>query len=99
MIVVTGNIRIAPENMDKAREHLRPVLDAARREDGCLACAFAEDVLEPGLLRVSERWLNWQTLEAHTKTPHFAAWRTTLKELDVKHRDVVAYEAGEARKL
>jgi len=99
LILVTGNLRIAPEAMDKAREPMRAMLDATRREDGCLSYAYAEDVLEPGLLRISERWLNWQTLEAHLKTPHLMVWRAVLKEIGVLHRDVVAYEAGEAREL
>ncbi len=99
MIVVTGNLRIAPEDMDKARPHMQAVIEATRKEDGCLSCAYGEDVLEPGFVRISQRWLNWQALEAHAKTPHVVAWRAALKEIGVLHRDVVAYEAGEAREL
>lgn len=99
MIIVTGDLRVAPENMEKLHEHMRRVIEATRKEDGCLAYAYGEDVLEPGLVRISERWLNWQSLEAHGKSPHIAAWQATLKETGVIHRDIVAYEAGQGREL
>ncbi len=99
MIVVTGDLRVAPENMDRLREAMRRVIEATRKEDGCLAYAYGEDVLDPGLVRVSERWLNWQSLEAHGKASHVAAWHAALKEVGVLHRDIVAYEAGPGRPL
>ncbi|MEX0853111.1 MAG: putative quinol monooxygenase [Bauldia sp.] len=99
MIVVTGVVQIAPEGMDRARRQLRPLIEATRKEQGCLSYAFGEDVLEPGVIRVSERWLNWQALEAHQQSAHVAIWRAALKEIGVVHRDVVAYEAGQGRSL
>ena len=78
---------------------MRRVIEATRKEDGCLAYAYGEDVLEPGLVRISERWLNWQSLEAHGKSPHVAAWREALKQTGVIHRDVVGYEAGTGRSI
>ena len=99
MIVVTGDLRIAPENMEAVREHMRPVIETTRKEDGCLSYSYGEDVLEPGLVRISERWLNWQSLEAHGQTPHIAAWRDSLKKIGMIHREIVAYEVGRGRKL
>jgi len=99
VIVVTGDLRVAPENLGKLREAMRRVIEATRKEDGCLSYAFAEDVLEPGLVRISERWLNMQSLEAHGNAPHVAAWREALERTGVIHRDIVAYEAGTGRSI
>lgn len=99
MIIVTGDMRLAPDNVDKLRQHMRRVIEATRREDGCLSYAFAEDVLDPGLLRISERWLNWQSIEAHTKSAHVAAWQAAVREVGVIRREIVAYDAGEGRAL
>jgi len=99
VIVVTGDVWVAPENVDKLREHLRRLIEATRREEGCLAYSFGEDVLEPGLLRISERWLNWQSLDAHGKSAHVAAWRQQLKETGGVRREVVGYDAGQGRAL
>jgi quinol monooxygenase YgiN len=99
VIVVTGDLRVAPENLGKLREAMRRVIEVTRKEDGCLSYAFAEDVLEPGLVRISERWLNMQSLEAHGNSAHVAEWKATLKRTGVIHREVVAFEAGQGRPI
>ena len=59
MVIVTGELRVAPEKMDRLRPLMRTVITANRKEDGCLLFAFGEDVLEPGLIRIVERWRDW----------------------------------------
>ena len=56
MILVTGHVRLAPGNVEPARPHMRNVLEATRNEPGCILYAFGEDVLDPGLIRIVERW-------------------------------------------
>ena len=97
MIVVTGHIRLAPENMDRIRPHMRKVLEATRKEPGCLLYAYGEDVLDPGLVRIVERWRDWSALEAHGETPHIVVWRAALKEIGVVERELMAHAAGEER--
>jgi quinol monooxygenase YgiN len=99
VIIVTGHVRLAPETMERARPHMRKVLEATREEPGCLVYAYGEDVLDPGLVRIVERWADWQSLEAHGKTPHIDAWRAALKEIGVLDREVIAHESGEERIL
>jgi quinol monooxygenase YgiN len=99
VIIVTGHVRLAPENMERARPHMRKVLEATREEPGCLVYAYGEDVLDPGLVRIVERWRDWPSLEAHGKTPHIDAWRAALKEIGVLDREVIAHESGEERIL
>ena len=97
MILVTGHLRLAPEDMERARPHMRAALAATRKEPGCLLYAYGEDVLDPGLLRIVERWQDWSSLEAHDTAPHVAAWRAALKEIGVVERDLLAHEGGEQR--
>jgi quinol monooxygenase YgiN len=99
MILVIGHLKIAPEKFAAARPHMRAMLDATRKETGCLLYAFGEDVLEPGVIRISERWSSWETLKAHGATPHMTAWRAALKEIGVLAREVTAWEGGEQRAL
>jgi len=68
---------------------------ASRAEDGCLAYSYAEDVLEPGLIRVNEAWRDLAALEAHFLTDHIAQWRASWPALGITDRtlqrhDVVA---------
>lgn len=99
MIVVTGELRLAPENVAKARPYMRAVLAATRKEDGCLLYAYGEDVLEPGLFRIVERWRDWDALDAHGKAPHVGIWRKALKTIGVLNRDLMAHEAEDGRPI
>jgi quinol monooxygenase YgiN len=99
VILVTGHVRLAPESMDRIRPHMRKVLEATRKEPGCLLYAYGEDVLDPGLVRIVERWRDWPSLEAHDRAPHIEAWRAALKEIGVIDREVIAHEGGEERIL
>jgi quinol monooxygenase YgiN len=99
VILVTGHIRLAPDNMDRVRPHMRTVLDATRKEPGCLLYAYGEDVLDPGLVRVVERWRDWPSLQAHGEAPHVVAWRAALKDIGVIERELLAHEGGEERIL
>ncbi len=99
VIVITGHIRVAPDQMDALRPAMRAVLEATRKESGCLLYAYGEDVLEPGLIRIVERWESWPTLEAHGRSAHMQPWRDALKVAGVIERSVMAHEAGEERQL
>lgn len=99
MIIVTGELRLTPENMERARPHMRTVITANRKEDGCLLFAFGEDVLEPGMIRIVERWRDWQALAAHDRAPHVLTWRAALKEIGIISRDLMAHEATNARAI
>ena len=99
MIIVTGHVRVHPEDVDALRPHARRTLEETRKEDGCLLYAYGEDVIDPGLIRIVERWSDWAALEAHFKTPHMAEWREALSGLRVLERDVRAHEASAERAL
>ena len=99
MIVVTGHVRFAPEKIAGLRPHMRAMVEASRKEPGCLVYAYGEDFLEPGLFRIVERWESWPALEAHGKAPHLLTWRAAVKEAGVLDREVTAHETGEERAL
>ena len=99
MIVVIGEVRVAPSAVAEAHGAVRAMVESSRAEEGCILYAFAEDLLEPGLIRISEKWESWDALAAHGKTPHMARWREALSAIDISHRDVAAYETGLEKSL
>jgi quinol monooxygenase YgiN len=98
-VVVMGTLRFPPEHMERVKPHLRRLLDATRGHDGCIAYDVAEDALQPGLLRFSELWPDFETLERHLSAPHIAPWRTACAELGARDRRFTAWQVGEARPL
>lgn len=73
------------------------VIEANRKEDGCILFAYAEDVLDPGLIRVAECWRDWDSLAAHGRSAHVATWRQAVKTAGLSERSVFAHEAAEER--
>ncbi len=101
MIVVSGYVRVRPEKMDELRPYMRAALEGTRKEPGCLLYAYGEDVLDPGLIRIVERWESWEAIDAHTTQPHVKAWAAAREAAGgTLERDIWAHEVtGEARAL
>jgi quinol monooxygenase YgiN len=88
MILVLASFRIAAPALDSARAMIPAVVKATRAEEGCLAYDVAEDVLAPGLFRVSERWASREALNAHFTTTHMAEWGKARAEMGMSERAV-----------
>ena len=95
MILIVGTVRLPPENIARARPAMAAMVTASRAEDGCMEYAYSEDLLVPGLVRVTEIWRDREALKAHFLTPHMAAWRAVFPELNITDRNLSLYEAGE----
>ncbi|MFZ4746301.1 MAG: putative quinol monooxygenase [Sphingomonas sp.] len=93
-VLIVGTIRMAPDSLDAARPAMAAMIAASRAEPGCLAYSYAEDVLEPGLIRVNERWSGREALSAHFKAPHIAAWRSAWATLGITDRNLWLYEVA-----
>ena len=95
MILIAGTVRFPAEAMPAARPVMARMVTETRAEDGCLQYAFAEDVLDPGLIHISELWRDAAALEAHRNAPHMAAWRAEGAGLGIHGRDLRFYEVDE----
>jgi quinol monooxygenase YgiN len=95
VILVVGTVRLPPEKLAEARPVMARMIAASRAENGCIDYAYAEDVLDPGLIRVTELWRDRDTLERHFQTDHIAAWRATWPALGIADRNLRRYEVGE----
>ncbi len=91
MIVIEGTIRVG--DISRARPHMEAMIAASRAEPGCVDYAYAIDLLEPGLIRVSERWASRAHLSAHAASAHMKAWRAAWPEIGVSDRSLRLYEA------
>ena len=99
MLIVIGTFRLPLESRAAALEAMARVTAATRAEPGCLSYAYAEDLLEPGLYRVSESWTDRASLAAHFDMPHMKQWQRERAELGMTEREVTAYEVESAEAL
>ena len=95
MIVVVGQFRLPAARMAEARPVMAKVMLATRAEAGCVQYDYAEDVLDPGLIRVSELWDSRAELMAHMATPHMALWVQERVGLGLTERSITVYEADD----
>jgi quinol monooxygenase YgiN len=94
-LLIIGSVRVAPDNGAEARKAMAAMIAASRGEEGCLHYAYAEDVAEPGLIRVSELWRDRDALASHIASDHLAAWRAAWPRLGLSDRDLLLYEVGD----
>ncbi|NML06877.1 putative quinol monooxygenase [Sphingomonas sp. G-3-2-10] len=97
MLVITGTFRVPPANLDAARPVMAAMIAASRAEAGCLHYSYGEDVLEPGLIHVTEHWETAEALAAHGQVDHIRAWRAAWPGLGIGARDLTLFDADEGR--
>lgn len=91
-VAVFGTLRFPPERVPDVLPHLRMLVEATCRFDGCIAYDVAEDPFERGLIRFSELWPDHKSLERHLQAPHIAPWRAAARECGLMERRFTAYD-------
>jgi quinol monooxygenase YgiN len=74
-IIISGTINLPPENVQRAIETARPLIEGALTEEGCLDYDWCPNPLVPGRIRVFERWESTEALAAHFKTDWYLKMR------------------------
>jgi len=98
-VVVIGEFRFPAERLAEAASAMARVITASRAEPGCIGYSYAADVLDPGLMRVSEHWTTRAALDAHFAAPHMDTWRREREELGMTGRKVRVYAVSEGEAL
>jgi quinol monooxygenase YgiN len=98
-VAIVGQFRIPPENLAAARPLMVAVMQASRAETGCIEYNYAEDLLEPGLIRVSEVWEDREHLAAHFKSAHMQSWIEQRAALGLTDRQVTGFTAERGEPL
>ena len=95
MLIIMGTVKLAPDRLDAAKPPMRRMVDASRAEPGCIAYAYAQDLLDPATIHVAEQWRDRAAVAEHFATPHMAEWRGVMGDLGLTGRDLRVFEADE----
>ncbi len=98
-VAVLGTFRFPPERINDVLPHLKAVIDATNRLDGCIAYDAALDPFDPGLIRMSELWPDHASLERHLQAPHMEPWRAAVKEFGGAPHGFTVYDVTNAKTL
>jgi quinol monooxygenase YgiN len=96
-VAVFGTLRFPPEVIDGVLPHLKALVDATYRSDGCIAYDVALDPFDRGLVRFSELWPDHATLDRHLKAPHLEPWRAMARSHGLMSREFIAYDIAGSR--
>ena len=91
MIVVNGSFRLPADRLEQAIPAMKRMIAASLEERGCLAYSYAIDIVDPGLVRVTEAWANGETLSRHFETPHMQAWKQEREALGMTDRTMTMH--------
>lgn len=95
MIIVSGTLCVAAEDVAKAMDLGATMAEASLAEEGCSAYGFWQSPQDPTLVRVFEEWASEEALTEHFGTPHMAAFMTGLGELSLSDMDLSKYQVAE----
>lgn len=95
MLIVLAKAQVGEGAMEAAKAAIADMVAASNAEEGCIAYAFTQDVLQPGVLHIVEKWKDEAALAAHFATPHMAAFGAAIARLDFKVIEALKFHADE----
>ncbi len=93
MITVIAKAILPPGAWDTARPAFAAMVEATRKEAGCLDYALCQDLVDPDTLRAVEHWESLADLKAHFETPHMADFREAIGDIGPLDLSVELFEA------
>lgn len=95
MLIVLAKAKVAEGALEQAKDAIAAMVAASNAEEGCIAYAFAQDLGDPTLLHIVEKWQDEAALAAHFATPHMAAFGAAIADLEVSVIEAIKFHADE----
>ena len=95
MLIVLAKAKVGEGAMEPARAAIADMVAASNAEEGCIAYAFTQDVLDPSVMHIVEKWQDEAALAAHFATPHMAAFWAAIAGLDFQVVEALKFHADE----
>jgi quinol monooxygenase YgiN len=100
MIIIQGWIRLADGEVERLRPAAETMIRTTRTtEPGCIEYNFAIDLLEPNLVRISERWADQAALDAHFASGHMKEFQKAMAAAKIVGMSAMSYNGTDERKL
>lgn len=102
MIQINGTIQLAPGTVaakPDVVEAIKAMVAASRADDGCYTYTFAQDMSDPDVLIIYERWRDREALAAHGASVHMAAFQKIMAANPPIGRDLRIYETDDGAPL
>ncbi len=92
MIIVMGNLKLVPSEIDAFETEVGKMIERVRAEDGCSHYSLLVEDHAAGVINVVEAWRDDQALRVHLAQPwiveFYNRFSPHLKDIAVKVHDV-----------
>ncbi|GAA4644205.1 hypothetical protein GCM10023115_21650 [Pontixanthobacter gangjinensis] len=95
MILVAGTVKLPEDGLEKLIPAAAVMIAETLKEEGCIRYAYAQDILDPSIMHVSEAWRDLDALIAHSTAKHMKVWSAAVSEVGVLERDLKRYDTDE----
>ena len=92
MLIIAGTFRISAESRDASWKAAREMVAETVKEPGCHAYRFTQDIDDPTLMHLFERWESEDHLRSHFGTPHMARFQAALATVKPQLVEIQKYE-------
>lgn len=95
MIVVNGILKTSQEAISALQGAVATMETASRAEEGCLDYTFSIEMSDSTVIRITEKWENLESLQAHFNTPHMAEFQAAMGAYPPESMEAKFYEVEE----
>ena len=99
MLTIVAIVQSTAADIEAMRPAMQAMEEASRAEEGCHDYTFLQEVSNPDVLRINERWESMEALQAHFATPHMAEFNKAMGAHPPKSMTLSLHELGEEREL
>lgn len=93
MIIITGTIKVKTESeLQSVREALIARTERSRKDSGNIEYAFSQDLADPCLIHLVEKWVDESSLQAHLEIPD-EAFTQVMTNATIVSALVTCYDA------
>jgi quinol monooxygenase YgiN len=98
-IVVSGEIRLDPEDFDAAVALIEPLVVATKAEPGCVEYDYWVDPRDRGRVRVFEEWESDDAIAAHAASEHMKTFFAGMVKLRISSVELSRFEVSDKSPL
>ncbi|MEP0392104.1 MAG: putative quinol monooxygenase [Erythrobacter sp.] len=99
MLIVLAEATLGAGALEEGRAAFTAMIEASRKEEGCITYSYAIDVLDPLKLIIVEKWVDDAALAHHFGTPHMATFQGALAGLDISITELKKFQADDGSPL
>ena len=95
MLIVLAKAQASAAALEAAKPAIAAMVAASNAEEGCIAYAFTQDLGDPTIIHIVEKWQDDAALAAHFATPHMAAFGAAIAGLDFSVVEALKFHTDE----